>query len=97
MSIVIKVYAWGNSRLGQCGVDSGDVLSPRKVKFPAGVTPISIACGWGHAAAVGSDGKVSHGQCRPVYQVPGGILVYGGAITTFSFSCHIKQKDLKKI
>ena len=69
--IVTQVYAWGYSRWGQCGSDSDDkVLSPRRVEFPAGVTPTSIACGGQHAAAVGSDGKVSHGQCPPVTTAP---------------------------
>lgn len=54
-----NTYAWGLNDVGQVGIGTTtDVDMPTRVETPAGVTFTSVAAGYFHSVAVGSDGNV---------------------------------------
>ena len=54
-----KLYAWGSDFYGQLGDGTTtDSHIPVVVSLPSGVSPTTIAAGYGHSLAIGSDGKL---------------------------------------
>ena len=54
-----RVYAWGYNGLGQLGNGTANRrLSPVRVPLLGGARAVSVAAGWEHSLAVGSDGRV---------------------------------------
>jgi alpha-tubulin suppressor-like RCC1 family protein len=55
-----RAYCWGSDQYGQLGngtAQTTDQPSPFEVEMPAGVSFSSIAAGYGHTCALGSDGR----------------------------------------